>query len=101
MGDAGQIARWTIALLVATALHLPGAEAATKPRAIAIMPFDTSTLDSEQRWIGEGVSEIISLGLAQHPAFVAVDGARGRAGQAAGGKWGAVGEGARTRLAAR
>src|SRR5258705_9968997 len=95
MGDAGQIARWTIALLVATALHLPGAEAATKPRAIAIMPFDTSTLDSEQRWIGEGVSEIISLGLAQHPAFVAVDEAPGRARQAPVGDEAAGGQAAR------
>jgi len=96
MRDAGQIARWTIALLVATALHLPAAEAATKPRAIAIMPFDTSTLDSEQRWIGEGVSEVISLGLAQHPTFVAVDEARVRAGQAAVWNEAAVGQAART-----
>jgi len=81
MRDTGRIARWTIALLVATALNLPVSEAATKPRAIAVLPFDASTLDREQQWIGEGVAEVVSVGLAQHPGFVSVDEARVRAGQ--------------------
>ncbi|HVG78130.1 MAG: tetratricopeptide repeat protein [Candidatus Rokuibacteriota bacterium] len=81
MRDAGRIAGWTIALLVAAALNLPVSEAATKPRAIAVLPFDTSTLERDQQWIGEGVAEVISVGLAQHPAFVSVDEARVRAGQ--------------------
>ena len=81
MRDTGRIAGWTIALLVATALNLPVSEAATKPRAIAVLPFDTSTLEREQQWIGEGIAEVISVGLAQHPAFVSVDEARVRAGQ--------------------
>ena len=81
MRDAGRIAGWTIALLVATALNLPVSEAATKPRAIAVLPFDTSTLERDQQWIGEGVAEVVSVGLAQHPAFVSVDEARVRAGQ--------------------
>ena len=81
MRDAGRIAGWTIALLVVAALNLPVSEAATKPRAIAVLPFDTSTLERDQQWIGEGVAEVISVGLAQHPAFVSVDEARVRAGQ--------------------
>jgi tetratricopeptide (TPR) repeat protein/TolB-like protein len=81
MRDAGRIARWTIALLVATVLNLPVSEAATKPRAIAVLPFDTSTLERDQQWIGEGIAEVVSVGLAQHPAFVSVDEARVRAGQ--------------------
>jgi tetratricopeptide (TPR) repeat protein/TolB-like protein len=81
MRDTGRIVRWTIALLVATALNLPASEAATKPRVIAVLPFETSTLDRDQQWMGEGVSEIVSVGLAQHPAFVSVDEARVRAGQ--------------------
>ena len=81
MRDAGRIAGWTIALLVAAALNLPVSEAATKPRAIAVLPFDTSTLERDQQWIGEAVAEVISVGLAQHPAFVSVDEARVRAGQ--------------------
>ena len=64
MRDAGRIAGWTIALLVAAALNLPVSEAATKPRAIAVLPFDTSTLERDQQWIGEGVAEVISVGLA-------------------------------------
>ena len=48
MRDAGRIAGWTIALLVAAALNLPVSEAAAKPRAIAVLPFDTSTLERDR-----------------------------------------------------
>jgi tetratricopeptide (TPR) repeat protein/TolB-like protein len=95
MRDTGRMARWTLALLVAVALYVPGAEAATKPRPIAVLPFDASTLDSDQRWIGEGASEIISLGLVQHPAVVAVDEVRVRAGQQAAWTEATVGQAAR------
>ena len=33
-------------------------------------------LEREERWMGEGVSQILGLGLAQHPAFVQVERAR-------------------------
>ena len=62
MRDAGRIAGWTIALLVAAALDRPVSEAAVKPRAVAVLPFDTSTLERDQQWIGEGVAEVISAG---------------------------------------
>ena len=55
-----------------------GADAATKPRAVMIVPFDASALDPEERWLGEGIEEILALGLAQHAAFVQVDRARMR-----------------------
>jgi tetratricopeptide (TPR) repeat protein len=50
--------------------------AAVKPRLVVILPFDTTTLAAEDRWMGEGVAQIVSLGLAQHPAFNQIDPAR-------------------------
>ncbi|PYM20712.1 MAG: hypothetical protein DMD78_20695 [Candidatus Rokuibacteriota bacterium] len=43
-----------------------------------IVPFDASALDREEHWLGEGIEEILALGLAQHAAFVQVDRARMR-----------------------
>ena len=97
MRDAGRIARWTIALLVATALQSPGCGGGHQAAARSRSCRSTRARSiAEQRWIGEGVAEIISLGLAQHPAFVAVDEARVRAGQAAVWNEAAVGQAART-----
>jgi len=79
MRDAGRSVRWTLVLVAVTvAILAGGADAATKPRAILVVPFDASALGDDQ-WIGEGVAQLISLGLAQHPAFVQVDRARQRA----------------------
>jgi tetratricopeptide (TPR) repeat protein/TolB-like protein len=78
MREAGRIARWTVVLLAVAALFLAEAEAAVNPRAIVILPFDASTLEREYEWIGQGVAEIVGLGLAQHPAFIQVDEARMR-----------------------
>ena len=76
MRDPGRGGRWTL-VLATVALALAGtAEAATKPRAVMIVPFDASALPAEERWVGEGIEEILNLGFAQHPAFVQVD--RGR-----------------------
>jgi tetratricopeptide (TPR) repeat protein/TolB-like protein len=52
------------------------AEAAVKPRTVLVVPFDTAGLTGEDQWIGEGAAQVVSLGLAQHPAFVQVE--RGR-----------------------
>src|SRR2546426_7766240 len=49
------------------------APASVKPRVLLIVPFDASALDREEQWVGEGVAQILSLGLAQHPAFVQVE----------------------------
>jgi len=80
MRDPGRGGRWTLGLaaIAMLAFAWSAAEAATKPRAIMIVPFDASALDGEERWVGEGIEEILGLGLAQHPAFVQVDRARMR-----------------------
>jgi tetratricopeptide (TPR) repeat protein len=75
----GWIARRTVVLLAVTALFLASSEAAVIPRAIVILPFDASALERESQWMGQGVAEVVALGLAQHPAFVQVDEARLRA----------------------
>src|SRR5207245_43804 len=68
MRDAGRSVRWTLVLVAATVAVslIGGAQAATKPRAILVVPFDASALGEDQ-W------------LAQHPAFVQVDRSRQRA----------------------
>jgi tetratricopeptide (TPR) repeat protein/TolB-like protein len=77
MRDPGGSVRWTLVLAMLAAA-LGSAEAATKPRPILIVPFDASALEREERWIGEGIEEILTLAFAQHPAFVQVDRARMR-----------------------
>ncbi len=65
--------------LLLTVLLLPLAarpEAAAKPRVVLIVPFDAATLPADERWIGEGIAQLVGLGLAQHPAFVQIDPAR-------------------------
>src|SRR5262249_57989763 len=80
MRDPGRGGRWALVLATLAVLVLAwsGADAATKPRAVMIVPFDASALDTEERWVGEGIEELLALGLAQHPAFVQVDRARMR-----------------------
>ncbi|MGH7390105.1 MAG: tetratricopeptide repeat protein [Candidatus Rokuibacteriota bacterium] len=65
------------ALVVLTILTIaaPG-DAAVKPRVLLIAPYDTSSLGADGQWVGEGMAEIVRLGLAQHPAFVQLDNAR-------------------------
>jgi tetratricopeptide (TPR) repeat protein/TolB-like protein len=79
MRDTRRSARWALLLLVVAALTASPATAAVKPRLVMLVPFDATALDREEQWIGQGVIEIIGLGLDQHPAFVQVDDARVRA----------------------
>ncbi len=65
------------ALAVVLALTVP-AGAAVKPRSVLIAPYDAVSLGADGQWVGEGIAEIVRLGLAQHPAFVQVDPARVR-----------------------
>ncbi|HMH51695.1 MAG TPA: tetratricopeptide repeat protein [Candidatus Acidoferrum sp.] len=58
--------------VLALALAAPG-DAAVKPRLVLVLPFDASALPADDRWMGEGVAQIISLGLAQHSAFNQLD----------------------------
>lgn len=67
-----------IVLLVAIAALAVGsaAAAAVKPRVVLVVPFDASALPADDRWIGTGIAQVLTLGLAQHPAFVQFDSAR-------------------------
>src|SRR5262249_7100693 len=65
MRDPGRGGRWTLVLVAAVTLALTwsgAAAAATKPRAVMVVPFDASALESDERWIGEGIEEILGLG---------------------------------------
>ena len=56
-----------------------GAHADPKLRVVVIVPFDGTALEREEQWMGEGVAQILALGLAQHPAFVQIERLRLRA----------------------
>jgi tetratricopeptide (TPR) repeat protein/TolB-like protein len=69
-----------LALIVVTMVPLVWpAGAAAKPKAILILPFDATALSADERWLGNGVAEVLTLGLAQHPAFVQIERSRLRA----------------------
>ncbi|MBI4594357.1 MAG: hypothetical protein HY728_09085, partial [Candidatus Rokubacteria bacterium] len=61
--------------LMLYALTAP-AGAAVKPRLVLVVPFDATELAADDRWIGEGIVQTLSLGLTQHPAFIQVERAR-------------------------
>jgi tetratricopeptide (TPR) repeat protein len=79
MRDAARSARWVLPLLMLAALVSSDAAAAVKPRAVLIVAFDSTALERDEQWVGQGIAEIIGLGLDQHPAFVQIDEARLRA----------------------
>src|SRR5262249_61988087 len=55
------------------------ASAAVKPRVVLVAPFEAGTLPADDRWIGEGIGQVVTLALSQHPAFVQLDKSRLRA----------------------
>jgi tetratricopeptide (TPR) repeat protein/TolB-like protein len=71
------IARLAVGVLVVL-LAMPAA-AAVKPRVVVVVPFDASTLPRDEQWIGEGVAQILRLGLVQHPVVTELDQTRLRA----------------------
>jgi adenylate cyclase len=52
---------------------LVSAQEASRTLAVLVVPFDASTLDRDEQWLGEGVAQVVGLGLAQHPGFVQID----------------------------
>jgi tetratricopeptide (TPR) repeat protein len=64
-----------VVTVLALALAAPG-HAAVKPRLVLVLPFDASALAADDRWMGEGVAQIVGLGLAQHSAFNQLEPAR-------------------------
>jgi tetratricopeptide (TPR) repeat protein/TolB-like protein len=77
--DAGRFVRWVLLPLAIVVLAMVDADANVKPRAILIVPFDSTGLERDEQWMGQGVAEVIGLGLDQHPAFVQIEAARLRA----------------------
>ena len=68
-----------VLLALTGCLFAASAPASVKPRAILIVPFDASALARDEQWVGEGIAQVLSAGLAQHPAFAQIDRARVRA----------------------
>ena len=68
-----------LGILTALVAFTAPASAAVKPRVVLVAPFDAGTLPADDRWIGEGIGQVVTLGLAQHPAFVQLDKSRLRA----------------------
>ncbi|MBM3219797.1 MAG: tetratricopeptide repeat protein [Candidatus Rokubacteria bacterium] len=66
--------------LVAVMSFVSAAEAAqVKSRVVLIAPFDASSLDADERWIGEAVGEVLRLSFVQHQAFIPLERSRLRA----------------------
>ena len=72
--------RWALAVLTVLMLgSVWRAEAQpAKSRLVVVAPFDASTLEPDQRWVGDAVSEVLRLGLVQHAALVPLERARSR-----------------------
>jgi tetratricopeptide (TPR) repeat protein len=75
MRHAGRSARWVLPLLLLAGLAT-AVTAAVKPRAVLVVAFDSAALEKDEQWIGQGLAEVIGLGLDQHPAFVQIDESR-------------------------
>ncbi|HET7875693.1 MAG TPA: tetratricopeptide repeat protein [Methylomirabilota bacterium] len=68
-------ARCRVAILAALLLApLPSvdAHAASKPRAVLILPYATFDLTREEQWLGEGTAQSLMLSLAQAPGLVEI-----------------------------
>ena len=79
MRRLGWRSRIVATLVGLLALSAVGAQADSKLRVVVIVPFDGTALEREEQWMGEGVSQVLALGLAQHPAFVQIERSRLRA----------------------
>ena len=69
------------AAVVAALLAMPwvlAADGAVKPRPVLILPFDATSLDPDARWWGDGIAELMELGLAHHPGIAQIDSGRVR-----------------------
>ncbi|PYM93668.1 MAG: hypothetical protein DME04_10810 [Candidatus Rokuibacteriota bacterium] len=66
-----------MAAILLTLVVASGADAADpKLRVVLIVPFDATGLEREEQWAAEGIAQILTLGLAQHPTFVQTERAR-------------------------
>jgi tetratricopeptide (TPR) repeat protein len=66
-----------IALVLGSLVALaPAAHAQGKSRVVLVVPYEAASLPADERWVGEGVAQLVALGLRQHPAFVQVERSR-------------------------
>src|SRR3984893_3159291 len=73
-------ARWAVvSALLLVLLGAGGAEAASKPRSVLILPFTTVDLTRDEQWIGEGVAQSLMLALVHVPGLVQIERERVRA----------------------
>ena len=71
---------WIVAVVSLLVLAIAGgAGADSKLRIVVIAPFDATALDREEQWMGEGVAQILALGLAQNASIVQIERSRLRA----------------------
>src|SRR4030095_12405939 len=73
---------WIVAVVVsllAVAAAGPASAADSKLRVVMIVPFDATALEREEQWMGEGVAQILALGLAESASIVQIERARLRA----------------------
>ena len=71
---------WIVAVVCLLVLAIAGgAGADSKLRIVVIAPFDATALDREEQWMGEGVAQILALGLAQNASIVQIERSRLRA----------------------
>jgi len=75
------VRRSRCAAALAAWLVLPwalAADGAVKLRTVLILPFDATSLEPDARWWGNGIAEVMELGLAQHPGIAQIDSGRVR-----------------------
>src|SRR5262245_7720905 len=66
--------RWIgIAAAAVVAVATVGVEAATKPRALLILPYTPVDLGRDEQWVGEAVAQSLALAFVQTPAFIQID----------------------------
>ncbi|MBI3624786.1 MAG: tetratricopeptide repeat protein [Candidatus Rokubacteria bacterium] len=71
---ACRFSAWAVGLLLGAALLSPTAShASPSARSLLILSFQPVELEREEQWLGEGVAHLLSLALANHPAFILVD----------------------------
>jgi adenylate cyclase len=79
MGDLRRRSALVMVVLAGLVALAGPAAAQGKARVILVVPFDASSLPADERWLGEGIGQVLALGLGQHPAFVQIDRTRQRA----------------------
>src|SRR5262245_38148152 len=68
---------WVVAVVSLLVLVIAGeAGADSKLRIVVIAPFDATALEREEQWMGEGIAQILALGLAQNASIVQIERSR-------------------------